>query len=38
MPNGVEPNFHHSRFREIKVDLDGLMAEISEKSMSDVPQ
>lgn len=25
MPNGEEPNFHHSRFREIKVDVNSLL-------------
>jgi hypothetical protein len=37
MPNGVEPNFHHSRFREIKVDLDKLMAEATKKKRIEIP-
>jgi hypothetical protein len=33
MPTGEEPNFHHSRFREIKVDVAALLNRVSEQTV-----
>ncbi len=31
MPNGEEPNFHHSRFREVNVDIAPLVEELEKE-------
>lgn len=34
MPNGEEPNFHHTRFREIKVDIQGILDEAAKETVN----